>query len=220
MLRKIGRKAKKVVLKFLLDKSEKKLISFKNSGYLNDVGWLNSFNSNTPVNKNNEPLPWVTYSFIDFISERLNKSIDMFEYGSGFSTLFYSSRVNSVTTVEHNEEWYNKLKSQLPKNVTAIYRDLDIDGKYCRTAKSVNKKFDIIVIDGRERVNCVKNSVGALKDNGIIILDDSERKIYQEAISFLNDINFKKIDFWGFSPGLFYKKCTTILYQDNNCINL
>ena len=44
-----------------------------------------------PIDKNSNPLPWVTYGFIDFISERLNKSIDVFEYGSGNSTLWYAT---------------------------------------------------------------------------------------------------------------------------------
>jgi hypothetical protein len=51
-------------------------------------------------------------------------------------------------------------------------------------------------------------------------LDDSERDAYDEAVSFLLSNNFKKIDFWGISPGLFYKKSTTIFYKKKNCLDI
>jgi hypothetical protein len=73
----------------------KMLISMNTNGYLKNIGWINTFNNKMPVDGNNNPLPWVTYSFIDFISERLTNSMDIFEYGSGNSTLWYSKKVKS-----------------------------------------------------------------------------------------------------------------------------
>lgn len=37
----------------------------------------------------------------------------VFEYGSGGSTLFWASRVSSVISVEHDRDWYQKLRPQL-----------------------------------------------------------------------------------------------------------
>ena len=82
------------------------------------------------------------------------------------------------------------------------------------------KKYEIIVIDGRDRVNCIKHSLKALKVNGVIILDDSERREYIKGRRYLMKNGFNNIDFWGISPGTFMKKCTTIFYKEVNCLGI
>ena len=73
-------------------------------------------------------------------------------------------------------------------------------------------------MDGRDRVQCCYSAVNALSQEGILVLDDSERIDYREAIDFLVKERFKKIDFWGISPGFFYRKCTTVFYRPNNIL--
>ena len=87
-------------------------------------------------------------------------------------------------------------------------------------ANNLGEEFDIVIVDGRDRVNCIKNSISSLSDSGVMILDDSERSEYIDGIQFLSLNNFKKLDFWGISPGLFYKKCTTVFYKQNNCLGI
>lgn len=213
-------KIKRVFNVLVQPKILKQLISMNESGYLNEIGWINSFKNQMPMDKDSKPLPWVTYGFIDFISDRLNKDMDIFEYGSGNSTLWYGERVNSVTSVEHDRDWYEKIKSNMPKNVNINYQKLVYNDKYSNFSNNSNVKFDIVIVDGRDRVNCVKNAIFSIKDNGIIVLDDSEREQYKEGIEFLQHKNFKKLDFWGISPGLLYKKNTTIFYKSSNCLGI
>ena len=197
-----------------------RLISMYTIGYLNEIGWINSFKKQMPIDKNSNPLLWVTYGFIDFISERLNKSIDVFEYGSGNSTLWYATQVNSVTSVEHDRKWLEKIKNSMPENADMYYQELEYGEAYSQYPNKLNKKFNIVIVDGRDRVNCIKNAINSIKDDGIIVLDDSERETYEDGISFLLNKNFKKIDFWGISPGSFHKKNTTIFYRENNCLGI
>jgi len=214
------KKIKKGIHVIFQPKLFKQLISMGTSGYLYEIGWIESFRKKLPVDKSGEPLPWVTYSFIDFIFDRLNKSMDVFEYGSGNSTLWYAKRVNSVTSIEHDKKWFEKIRKNIPKNVDLYYKKLVYGGEYSKFPKNLGRKFDIIVVDGRDRVNCINNSLDSLKNGGVIVLDDSERDSYKDGIKFLTERGFKKIDFWGISPGLFYKKCTTIFYRDNNCLGI
>src|SRR3989339_318086 len=102
----------------------KQLLSMNSSGYLNEIGWINSFKNKMPIDKDSNPIPWVTYSFIDFISERLNTNMDIFEYGSGNSTLWYAKKVSSVTSVEHDKKWFEKIKNSMPQNVNLNYQEL------------------------------------------------------------------------------------------------
>jgi len=197
-----------------------RLVSMYGIGYLSEIGWIDSFKKKMPVDDNSNPLPWVTYSFIDFISDRLNKNMDIFEYGSGNSTLWYAMRVNSITSVEHDRAWLDKIKKSMPKNSNIYYQELEYGGLYSQFPSQLDRKFSMVIVDGRDRVSCIKNGINSIKDDGVIVLDDSEREAYDEAVSFLLSNNFKKIDFWGISPGLFYKKNTTIFYKEKNCLGI
>lgn len=214
------RKLKKIALLVKKPNVIKFLLSTYYSGYLKDVGWFNSYEKKEPLDASYKPVAWVTYPFMHFIQPRLSRVTNIFEYGSGNSTLYYSNFVESVVGVEHDKGWFEEIKSLMPKNVNLFYCDLDTGGEYCKFSSSLGNKFDVIIVDGRDRVNCIKESWVNLSDGGVMVLDDSERDKYQEGIGFLTDNGFRRIDFWGFSPGLFYRKCTTIFYKDNNVLGI
>ncbi len=198
----------------------KALLSFGHKGYLSSIGWFKAFDTRQAVDADGEALPWVTYSFIDFIKERLHKDLSVFEYGSGSSTLFYAARVRRVVSVEHNQDWYNKIVQSKPDNAEMIFTELHRDGEYSKKAASLPEKFDIIIVDGRDRVNCCKYSLAALSPRGVIVLDDSERKDYQAARVLLKENGFKELSFSGISPGLFYLKSTSVFYRPVNCLDI
>jgi len=193
------------------------LLSQRVFGYLLDVGWFNSFNKKEPVDSKLNPIPWITYPALDFLVERLNKSLEILEFGSGNSTYFFAERAKQVTTIEHNIEWYNKLKENIPDNVTLLLVNSD---NYFEPLSIINKKFDIVFIDGIQRVECCQLAMEYLKADGVIVVDDSEREEYQQGIETIIKSNFSRLDFWGISPGYLYKKNTTIFYNKYNCLNI
>jgi hypothetical protein len=196
----------------------KAILSFGHKGYLSSIGWFRAFDQKKAIDGNGNDLPWVTYSFIDFIQPRLNKELHIFEYGSGSSTLYYAKRVGKVVSVEHDKDWYAKILSTKPSNAEMIFTELQTDGAYSRKAASLDAQFDIIIVDGRDRVNCCKHSVAALSPSGVLVLDDSERPDYEEARIFLKAQGFKELSFSGISPGLFYLKATSVFYKAQNCL--
>lgn len=196
------------------------LLSHGHKGYLHSIGWFKAFDSQQAVDAQNNPIPWVTYSFIDFIKPRLHKSLTIFEYGSGNSTLFYAKNVLKVVSVEHDAEWYEKIVKEKAPNAEMIFCKLDTDGAYSQKAVSLNQKFDMIIVDGRDRVNCCKHAVNALSETGVIVLDDSERISYDAARQLLKKEGFKELSFSGISPGLFYEKATSVFYKSQNCLDI
>jgi hypothetical protein len=232
-MRKIKIKIKYYILDFILKKfsknklferilnnEEKQAIKSINNGFLSEIGWWNSWRTREPQDANGKPLPWVTYSYIHFIEERLTKEMVVFEFGTGNSTLFYSNIVKQIDSVEHDEEWYKKMNHVLPKNANIFFEKLEYGGDYSKMAFQMKKKYELISVDGRDRVNSLMSSLQALTSNGVLVLDDSERKAYQKGIEFLRSQGFKRLDFWGISPGLFYKKCTSIFYRTSNVLNI
>ncbi len=208
------------ILHFILDKDERQLMKMKERGYLFEKGWFKAVNMNASVDADNNTIPWISYNAVQFIGSRLKKSFDIFEFGSGYSTLFYAAKVNSVTTVEHDKEWYDKISGFLPGNVTLIYKELVRGGDYCKTTLASGKKYDAIIVDGRDRVNCMLNSFSALKDNAVLILDDSGRDYYRESIEFYEKKGFRRIDLEGISPGQVEMHMMTIFYKSNNCFGI
>jgi tRNA A58 N-methylase Trm61 len=142
----------------------------------------------------------------------------VFEYGSGSSTLWWAKRVFRVVSFEHDHAWYNKLLKLIPENVEYVYCEMTPNGDYSRGVKKYSNMFDIIVIDGRDRVNCAKNSLGALKEDGVIIWDNSERSKYAEGYAFLKDNGFKRIEFTGIGPVNSFAWSTTVFYRNKNCL--
>ncbi|NCC71040.1 FkbM family methyltransferase [bacterium] len=177
--------------------------------YLKEVGWFKSYRKKESIDKNGQPIPWLTYSCIAFLEERLNENMEIFEYGSGNSTLWFANKCKNVTSVEYDKNWYEKIKKIAPKNTNILFERKETNN-YIKSISSTNKKYDVIIIDGRNRGKCMKESINHLKDNGIIILDDSERQIYQNGIKFLKNNNFKEITFTGMGPINIYGWTTSI----------
>jgi len=189
-------------------------------GYLSTSGWLKSYMAGVPIDKYGNPIPWYTYSFISFIKNRINKKMMVFEYGSGNSTLWWAGRVKQVISYEHDKSWYEEMEACIPKNVELHYVGLQYGGEYSKKISKYIGMFDIVVIDGRDRVNCSKNCLNALKKGGVIIWDNSERKCYREGYDYLIGSGYKRIDFNGMGPVNAYPWSTTIFYKEDNCLGV
>ncbi len=62
---------------------------------------------------------WITFGATEFLKQISHKDMQLFEYGSGGSTMFWSGRVKHVVSVEHDKAWYEKMKKE--------FRELKID---------------------------------------------------------------------------------------------
>ena len=148
----------------------------------------------------------------------MNPNLRVFEYGCGFSTLWWSSRVRSVVSCENDEEWACSIRNRAPANVTVLHRPIVPDGEYA--SESTHHLSDIIVIDGRDRVNCAKRCLPGLSDTGVIIWDKSDRERYQDGYEFLTNNGFRRLDFYGIGPVNFTTWCTSIFYRSGNCLGI
>ena len=189
--------------------------------FLKKSGWNRSASSGQSVDVNGAELPWFTYSFIEFCTPRLKSNFKIFEFGSGNSTMWFSKLTANVISVEHDLEWYNKVKifTQDVRNLEYFHKD-ELNGEYSSFVGKYEDEFDIIVIDGRDRINCALNSLNALKPDGVIIWDNSDRHEYKEGYDFLISNGFKRLDFIGLGPINTYGWSTSIFYRNNNCFNI
>lgn len=189
-------------------------------GYLRDVGWFRSFEEQRSVDAQGNPIPFIAYPAIDFLSRRVSKDWSVFEYGSGASTLWWAARVREVFACEHHQGWYERVKSQAPPNVTLFHVPLEYGGEYSRKVLDFPQRFDVVVIDGRDRGRCARNAVSALNPGGVILWDNAERPEYRDAQNDLLSQGFRKIEFFGLVPISNDTSETTIFYRPGNCCGI
>lgn len=215
------------------------LIKIKKRKIKNLLYWFKSFwFKGSQSNSLSDEKPWLVINAISFLEKYVSSGINLvYEFGSGGSTLFFASKAKKVISIEHNAEWYSKVKCKLLENnfvnvklnliEPELYSSNNIPfyyfssspgyykmsfKKYVDSILSYNDNFfDIILIDGRSRPGCLANSFNKVKVNGLIVFDNSERDSYQNDLTNLPK-NFEVMHkFKGPSPYCEDFNCTTII---------
>jgi hypothetical protein len=197
------------------------LIGLKNYGYLHEMGWVKSFDQKRSFDKNGKPLPWISYPALAFISNRLRDDLTMFEYGGGSSTSYFSKYLKEIHTAESDQKWAEELMSLALPNVKVYYESVSfsIEG-YVNKPLQINKKFDLILVDGVHREECLKRCIDCLTPRGVVIIDDLEEYNYERVLPPIYEKGFRKIEFSGMSAMTIGNKTTAILYRDDNCFDI
>lgn len=158
------------------------------------------------INKNGEPIPWYTYPMIEYVQQLDFSQKTVFEYGSGNSTLFWAKRSKHVVAIEDDPVWYEQIKPKLPANVTYIL--VDNKEAYIQAIHQFPNLFDVIIVDGSHRYDCILSARPRLSNTGFIILDNSDW--FVEATAFLRGSDLIEIDMAGFNPINGYATTTSI----------
>lgn len=189
----------------------------RNSTYLSETGWYNSFQKRIPVDRHGEPIPWYSYPAIRFLEGRVQRNWSVFEYGCGNSTHWWGKRVERVESCEHHAGWYDRVRNSLPDNAHCTLKE---ETAYAAFVAEFPKTFHVIVIDGIERVECANYCLDALTDDGVIIWDNSDREDYKAGYDYLIEKGFRRLDFSGLGPIVMIPTETAIFYKSNNCLGL
>lgn len=148
------------------------------------------------VDKKKRPLPWYTYPAIEFIQQLDWKEKAIFEFGCGNSTLFWAGLAKSVTAIESDPVWHEKISSKMPAHVQLV---LEPDLKaYVAAIEKFETPFDVIIVDGMKRLAAAQCARPLLKEGGVMILDNSDW--YPKTSAFLRDSNLLEVDMSGFGP--------------------
>src|SRR4051794_31760851 len=70
----------------------------------------NLLNGKTPLDLE---IPWFSYAAIDFLEKFIRPEMNVCEYGSGGSTMFFAKRTSSVFSIENNEKWFELVSGRL-----------------------------------------------------------------------------------------------------------
>lgn len=181
-------------------------------------------------------LPWISFPAIGYIERHLNRSMKVFEYGCGGSTLFFADRAGTVISTEHDEAWFGKLSAVLEKensnSVTLrlvlpekregdgelyysgneLYSGMSFSAYVRAIDEYPDDYFDLILIDGRARNGCFMHSIRKLRKGGLIVWDNSERSRYRDFFT-SNPMGLRKLEFPGPTPFSRYFTLTTVFIK-------
>ena len=145
------------------------------------------------LDRDGNPIPWYTYPAIEYLSQFDYRDKKIFEYGCGFSSLFWARRAQKVVSIEDNPSWFDKWWQEFNEaNLDIRWRD---EGEiYENAVFEDNEKYDVIIVDGKRRTQCAEAAVKAVADGGMIILDDSDRintsEEYIKAVAALKAVSY------------------------------
>lgn len=104
------------------------------------------------------------------------------EWGSGGSTNYFPREHECIRywlSIEHDPEWYAKIKDLVPEKVDLEL--LDKDNYYAdiwKRHRNYPRIYDFILVDGIFRRECLIIARGLLAVGGIVLLHDSGRGEY------------------------------------------
>jgi hypothetical protein len=114
-----------------------------------------------------------------------------------------------VVSVEHDAAWFGRLDRRRPANVDLRHVP-DADPERYLAALDEEEAWDLVVIDGRHRTACLARALARLPPDGLVLLDNSDRSRYAEAIRSVRRADVRRIDFFGLSPGVAHLSCTSV----------
>ncbi len=145
-----------------------------------------------------------------------DKKIRVFEWGSGFSTVYYARylRKKAISfewhAIDNNKLWHQKIKNMVkdkgfdncinlylkeflpfwekpgwgivppPCGVFSPKEENELS--YVNFPKTINEKFDVMIIDARFRRHCLPVAKEVLASQGIIVLHDAQKPHYQIGV--------------------------------------
>jgi hypothetical protein len=179
-------------------------------------------------------LAWWSYPAMQRVDEFLSArpGARIFEYGAGASTLWLAKRAERIDSVEHDTSWAQSVKGMLAKTDNAKlhvvpptaatadttvrsgrvgHTDLDF-ANYVSTIDEVGGPFDLIVVDGRARIDAFRRALDHLADDGVVVFDNIKRKRYWDVLSAMPGLRIELLK--GGTPTLPYPTTTGLIWRD------
>jgi hypothetical protein len=159
-------------------------------------GYARTLETKLPMAADGSPLPWYTYPAIEYCNQLDASGLDIFEYGSGNSSLYWAHKGAKVWCVEHDPAWYESMRIKSAQLSGISLRNNT--ESYASAIAEVRLAFDIVIIDGVWRNECAAAALAHLGKDGLIILDNSDW--YTDVAQFLRSSGYFQVDFNGFGP--------------------
>ncbi len=186
------------------------------------TGHLRSAVTGKIVDREGRPLPWYTLSALDFLSSLNFAGRRVLEFGSGYSSLWWSQRAAEVHAFEANRAWLEQVRQWVPQNVRLHALPTNAQGLAPdleqRLARELgDTRFDVIVIDGADRLACARATPQHLAADGVVVFDNSDAFRDEQGrspvLELFREQGYQRVDFYGLAPGNLFPHCTSLIFR-------
>jgi len=111
-------------------------------------------------------MPWYTKPALEWLKQQDTSTWRVFEYGCGYSTIWWRLNCKEVVSVDNNQIWANAMGAAYfpgKESYITFVNDVFSDG------------YDCIIIDGEYRDECVAFCLDYIKPGGYLIIDNYEQ---------------------------------------------
>lgn len=138
--------------------------------------------------------PWLTKTANTILRSYLRSSDTGLEFGSGRGTVWFGKRIGHLTSIEHNDSWYCKVRHLISENglknvdYHLLPKDVEEDNgdnaSYVKFAESFNSNsLDFVLVDGIYRDYCVLAVLEKLRPGGVLVIDNVNWYLPSESCS-------------------------------------
>jgi predicted O-methyltransferase YrrM len=135
--------------------------------------------------RKNPDAPWLTPAAVSILETLLLPTDIALEWGSGRSTAWIAKRVQHLTSVEDNREWFDRVSEKLRadgiSNVDYRFKALPSGGLHAPDTPYVgvvgdfaDERVDFVLVDGQARPACATRVLPKLTAGGAIVIDNIE----------------------------------------------
>ncbi len=145
------------------------------------------------------------------------KRLDVLEWGAGYSTKYFSDFLakNGITftweAIEGDVTWYIPIiELDLLPGVRVHLFDEEIFrvddrrivekrfdmNEYVLFPRKLGFEYDVIIVDGMKRQRCLAETKHLLKEDGIVIVHDADRKEYHKAFESYKGKFLPNVNLW------------------------
>lgn len=134
--------------------------------------------------------PWIAIGAIRFLEETLRPDMCTLEFGSGRSTAWFAARCASVTSVEHDADWFQRVSRNLATFAASaeivfvpmdpdtengvLYERPNLPAYVAVVDRFPDESLDLIVVDGQYRISCAVAAQRKLRPGGLLLVDDEQ----------------------------------------------
>jgi len=125
---------------------------------------------------------------------------DVFEFGSGKSTIWFAQHCHHVVSVENNVQWFQAVRAKLDElELAADTRLVPFDAssrgqgakeaavEYVAVIEAFpDECFDLVFVDGQARAWCIRDARIKVKPGGWMVVDDLQFKRVKDALHLLD----------------------------------
>lgn len=145
---------------------------------------------NLPKTFSITPTPWLAPEVISMLKSYIknHEQVTILEFGAGCSTAFFATFPVHITSFEHHHMWYAKVRDYITEsNITNVTLHWMKNPYYHACEQFDDTSFNIVYVDGLDRIKCIEYTMRLVKPGGILILDDAQHEKYNKAYALLNN---------------------------------